>query len=238
MSNLVPMRQLNSDGIKTAATVSAALIPELERVLHRESGSVSLPEIVGALKKIGVDTVVDTAEAEEAARAQAETLLDKKLGQGKPVILTNSFAAKAFLEHTFPEKKDSFLFYDSALAVFGKAAEGYDKRFAFGPVGGDASECEKTRCVDIAVNPRELARIMIRTGAEPNPKRTAKADTLGLPRSAGHCSRLLGAAAWNMDEEPECFEENGLRCAICHNLGQARKALAETDRYDVIRVIA
>ena len=226
------------DGIRTAAAVSAGLIPELERVLHRDPGSVSLPEIVGALKKIGVDTVVDTAEAEEAARAQAEKLLDEKLGQGRPVILTNSFAAKAFLEKTFPDRKDSFLFYDSALAVFGRAAEGYDKRFAFGPVGGDAMECEKTRCVDIAVNARELARIMIRTGSEPNPKRTAKADTLGLPGSAGRYGRLLGEAAWNMDSEPERFEENGLRCVICRNLDQARKTLAETDRYDVIRVIA
>lgn len=226
------------DGIRTAATVSAALIPELERVLHCESGSVSLPEIVGALKKIGVDTVVDTAEAEEAARAQAEKLLDEKLGQVKPVILTNSFAAKVFLEKTFPEKQDSFLFYDSAPVVFGKAAEGFDKRFAFGPVGGDAAECEKTRCMDIAVNARELARIMIRTGSEPNPRRTAKADTLGLPGSAGRYSRLLGEAAWNMDKEPERFEENGLRCVICHNLGQARRALAGMDRYDVIRVIA
>ena len=226
------------DGIRTAAAVSAALIPELERVLHRAPGSVSLPEIVGALKKIGVDAVFDTAEAEEAARAQAEKLLDEKLGQGRPVILTNSFAAKAFLEKTFPDRKDSFLFYDSALAVFGKAAEGYDKRFAFGPVGGDAIECEKTRCVDIAVNARELARIMIRTGSEPNPGRTAKADTLGLPGSAGRYGRLLGEATWNMDSEPERFEENGLRCVICHNLAEARRALAETDRYDVIRVMA
>jgi len=226
------------DGVKTAATVSAALIPELERVLRRESGSVTLPEIVGALKKIGVDTVVDTAEAEEAARAQAEQLLDEKAGQGKPVILTNSFAAKAFLEKNYPDKKDSFLFYDSALAVFGRAAGAYDKRFAFGPVGGNATECEKTRCVDIAVNARELARIMIRTGSEPHSGRTAKADTLGLPGSAGRYSRLLGEAAWKLDAEPERFEENGLRCVICHNLGQTRRALAETDRYDVIRVIA
>ena len=226
------------DGMKTAATVSAALIPELERVLHRDPGSVSLPEIVGAIKKIGVDTVIDTAEAEKVACARAEALLQEKLGQGKPVILTNSFAAKAFLEKTCPEKKDSFLFYDSALAVFGKAVEEYDKRFAFGPVGGDAMECEKTRCVDIAVNARELARIMIRTGAEPNPRRTANPDTLGLAGSAGQYERLLGHAAWNMDREPECFEEEGLRCVICHNLGQARKLLAEADCYDVIRVIA
>ena len=226
------------EDIKTAAAVSAELIPELERVLQRAPGSVSLPEIVGALKKISVDTVVDAAEAEEAARAQAEKLLHKELGKGKSVILTNSFAAKAFLEKTFPEKSDSFLFYDSAMAVFAKAAGGYDKRFVFGPVGSDAMECEKTRCADIAVNARELARIMIRTGAEPNAGRTAEPETLGLPGSAGRYERLLGKAVWNMDKEPECFEENGLRCVICHNLGQARKALAETDRYDVIRVIA
>ena len=226
------------DGIRTAATVSDELIPELERVLHRDPGSVSLSEIVGALKKIGVDAVFHTAEAEDAARAQAEALLDGKLERGKPVILTNSFSGKAFLEKTFPEKKDSFLFYDSALAVFGKAADGYDKRFAFGPVCGDAMECEKTHCVDIAVNARELARIMIRTGAEPNAGRTANPETLGLHGSAGRYERLLGKTGWNMDKEPESFEENGLRCAICHNLGQARKAMAETDRYDVIRIIA
>ena len=227
------------DGVKTAAAVSAALIPELERVLHRESGSVSLPEIAGALKKIGVDTVMDTAEAEEAARAQAEKLLDEKLEQGKPVILTNSFAAKAFLEKTFHEKQDSFLFYDSALAVFGKAAEGYDKRFAFGPVGGDAIECEKTRCVDIAVNARELARIMIRTGSEPNPKRTAELKPLPAPQSSGKYGKLLEKASWSMDRDgmPERFLIGELKCVICRNLGQARAVLESGERFDAVRVI-
>ncbi len=226
------------EGVRTAATVSADLIPELERVLHRDPGSVTLEEVVGALKKIGVDEVFDTAEAEKAVHAQAEVLLDEKLSQGKPVILTNSFAAKTFLEKTFQEKKDSFLFYDSAMAAFGKAAESYDKRFAFGPVGGDAAECEKTRCVDIAVNARELARIMIRTGAEPNPGRAARPKPLGLSGPAGRFNRLLGKAAWNMNNEPESFEENGFAYVICHNLKQARKALAEADRYDAIRIIA
>ena len=207
-------------------------------MLHRDPGSVTLEEVVGALKKIGVDEVFDTAEAEKAVHAQVEVLLDEKLSQGKPVILTNSFAAKTFLEKTFQEKKDSFLFYDSAMAAFGKAAESYDKRFAFGPVGGDAAECEKTRCVDIAVNARELARIMIRTGAEPNPGRAARPKPLGLSGPAGRFNRLLGKAAWNMNNEPESFEENGFACVICHNLKQARKALAEADRYDAIRIIA
>ncbi len=227
----------HKDGVATAAAVSVDLIPELERVLKLAPGSVTLFEIAGALKKIGVDAVYDTHEAEEAAKAQAETLLDKKLQAGKPVILTNSFAAKAFLEKNFPEKKDAFLFYDSPLAVFGRAAEA-DKRFFFGAIGSDAAECEKTDCVDIAVNPRELARIMIRTGAEPNPMRTAEFAALDLPRATGKYGRLLNKAAWSFDDEPEILEADSLKCAICHNLCQARKALAETDRYDVIRVIA
>ncbi len=226
------------EGVKTAAMISADLIPELERVLHRAPGSVTLGEIAGALKKIGVDAVFDAAEAEEAAKARAEALLDAKLSEGRPVILSGSFAAKAFLEKNFPDKKDSFLFYDSAIAVFGRAAEGFDKRFAFGPIGGDAMECEKTGCVDLAVNPRELARILIRTGAEPNPKRRAECESLGLPKASGKYGKLLDKAEWKMDREPEVFEQGGLKCAVCHNLSEARRVLSGEEAFDLIRVIA
>ncbi len=226
------------EGVRTAAAVSAELLPELERVLALAPGSVTLGEIAGALRKIGVDAVFDLAEAEEAAAAQAEALLDEKLQAGRPVILTNSFAAKAFLEKNYPDKKDSFLFYDSALAVFGRATAGYDKRFAFGPVGGDAAACEKTGCVDIAVNSRELARIMRRTGAEPHPGRSAAFESLHLPKATGRYGKLLEHAAWNLAQEPEVFALNGLRCALCHNLGQARRAIAGEEGFDVIRVIA
>lgn len=226
----------HKDGMTTAAAVSVDLIPELERVLKRTPGSVTLFEIAGALKKIGVDTVYDTHEAEEAAKAQAEALLDEKRKAGTPAILTNSFAAKAFLEQNFPDRKDSFLFYDSPIAIFGKAAKA-DKRFAFGAVGNDAAECEKTGCVDIAVNPRELARIMIRTGSEPNPKRTAAFASLGLPKASGKYGRLLDKAAWSFDAKPEIFEADGLKCAVCHNLGQARRVLEGKEAFDVIRVI-
>ena len=81
--------------------------------------------------------------------------------------------------------------------------------------------------------PEDKSSVIVR-----NPRRTAEADTLGLPRSAGRYERLLGEAAWSMDKEPESFEEKGLRCVICHNLGQACKAIDEAGRYDVIRVIA
>ena len=99
-------------------------------------------------------------------------------------------------------------------------------------------ECEKTGCVDIAVNPRELARIMIRTGSEPNPKRTAVCESLDLPKASGKYGKLLDKAVWNMDKEPERFELDGLKCVICRNLGQARRALTGEESFDVIRVIA
>lgn len=227
------------DGVKTAAVVSRELLGELERVMKRAPGSVSLAEIAGALKKIGIDEVYDAADAEEAVKAQVEELLEKKLKDRKSVILTNSFAAKAFLEKNFAARKDSFLFYDSPLACFGKAKkESFDKLFAFGPIGSDAAECEKTGCVDVAVNPRELARIMIRTGSEPNPKRTADFAKLDGQKASGRFGRLLENADWNMDKEPEVFELDGLRCVICHNLGQARRALTGDSGFDVIRVIA
>ena len=95
------------DGVKTAAMLDAAVIPELERVLKLQPGSVTPEEIAGSLKKIGIDEVYDAADAEAAGAAEAETLLTEQLAKGRGAILTNSFAAKAFLEQNFPERKES-----------------------------------------------------------------------------------------------------------------------------------
>ncbi|MBQ7438201.1 MAG: (2Fe-2S)-binding protein [Oscillospiraceae bacterium] len=228
------------DGLKTAALVDADVIPELERVLKLQPGSVTPEQIAGSLKKIGTDEIYDAAGAEKAAEAEAEALLAEKLEGQRPVILTNSFAAKAFLEKNFPERKESFVFYGSAVAQFGSALRGQaDRLFAVTPVGNDASETEKTHPVDITVNPRELARIMIRTGSEPNPKRTAELKVLPVPQPGGKFGRLLEKAAWSMarDAAPERFTVGELKCVICHNLGQAREVLESGEAFDVIRVI-
>ena len=228
------------DGVKTAAMLDAAVIPELERVLKLQPGSVTPEEIAGSLKKIGIDEVYDAADAGAAAEAEAETLLTEQLAKGHRAILTNSFAAKAFLEQNFPKRKESFVFYGSALAQFGAALRGKaDKLFAFTPVGNDAAETGKTHPVDIAVNPRELARIMIRTGSEPNPKRTAALKPLSVPQPSGKYGRLLEKAAWSMERDaaPERFTVGELKCVICHNLGQARAVLESGEAWDVIRVI-
>ena len=230
----------HKDGMKTAAMVDAEAIPELERVLKLQPGTVTPEQLAGSLKKIGVDEVYDAAEAETAAMAEAEALLAEKLKEQKAAILTNSFAAKTFLEKTFPERKESFVFYGSAIAQFGAAVRGNaDKLFAVTPIGNDASETEKTRPVDITVNPRELARIMIRTGSEPNPKRTAELKSLSVPHLGGKYGRLLEKSVWSMDRDstPERFTVGDLKCVICHNLGQTREVLESAEAFDVIRVI-
>ena len=231
------------EGIATVAQVSAALIPELERLLKVEPGTVTMEEIAGGLKKIGIDHVLCASAATERAKREAEALLDKNLGKA-PLILSNNYAAQKFLTRNFPELQEHFLFYPTELQAFAAlAAEKYPgaKRFAFGPVGSDAAEAAETGRADIAVNARELYRIMQRTGAEPNPKRVAELEEKA-DRSESKYGRLLERLLWNMEREPErltvTVSGKQLRCALCHNPGQARKALTELERYDVIRVIA
>ena len=226
-------------GVKTAAMVDAGVIPELERVLKLKPGTVAIEQLAGALKKIGIDDVYDADDVKRIVAAEAEKLLDERLKEKKPVILTDSFAARAFLEENFPALKEHFLFLDSPIAYFGAEMRGaYEKLFALTPIGGDAVETEKTHAVDITVNPRELSRIMVRTGAEPNPKRTADLKKLQAPAFHGTYGRLLEHAEWNMEREPEVFDVDGQHCAVCHNLGQARRVLDAPEGFDIIRVIA
>ena len=80
---------------------------------------------------------------------------------------------------------------------------------------------------------------MIRTGSEPNPKRTAELKALPVPQPVGKFGRLLEKASWSMDRDsvPERFTVGELKCVICHNLGQARAVLESGEAWDVIRVI-
>ena len=177
--------------------------------------------------------------------AKAEALLDERLSEGKPLILSNDPAAWKFLWANFKEKSDRFAFYPSELELFGEAARkeyGADKVFAFTPIGSAAVEAEENDYVDIAVNPRELYRIMVRTGAEPNAKRVSTPERYPMPAVSGKYGRLLDKLTRNLDAEPEIVtitaDGREVRCALCHNLGQARKALAAIEQYDVIRAIS
>lgn len=95
--------------------------------------------------------------------------------------------------------------------------------------------------MDIAVNPRELYRIMVRTGSEPNPRRTAAVERFPMPAVSGKYGKLLEKLTRNLDKEPEIVtitaDGREVRCALCRNLGQARKAVT-TGGFDVIRVVS
>ena len=226
--------------LKTVAMADAALIPEIERVWPREHAPVTIEQIAGGLKKLGFKTVVSAEDAKDAARAEAEKLLDKRLKKGS-AILADTLAAKKLLERDWAEYSDRFVFAPSAASVFGTYAKetlGADRTAVFGPVGPEAGEVYETGCADYAINARELYRIMVRTGSEPNPGRTLTPEAMPHEASTGKYGRLLEDAAWNLDAEAETFEvkvgRKTLKCAICHNPAQLKQVLDA----DIVRVIA
>ena len=234
----------HKDGVKTVAQVDAALIPELEKVWKCESGTVTVEQVAGALKKIGVDHVVSSECAARAAQAKAEALLDERLSEKKPLILSNDPAAWKFLRANFPEQSDRFAFYPSELELFGRAARqefGADRVFAFTPIGISAVETAESVDLDIAVNSRELYRIMVRTGSEPNPRRVSTPERFDVPETSGKYGDLLLPMTRNLEPDYETVSvkagRKNLRCALCRNLGQARRAI-EAGGFDVIRVIS
>ena len=234
----------HKDGVKTVAQVDAALIPELEKVWKCESGTVTVEQVAGALKKIGVDHVVSSECAARAAQAKAEALLDERLSEKKPLILSNDPAAWKFLRANFPEQSDRFAFYPSELELFGRAARqefGADRVFAFTPIGISAVETAESGDLDIAGNSRERYRIMGRTGSEPNPRRVSTPERFDVPETSGKYGDLLLPMTRNLEPDYETVSvkagRKNLRCALCRNLGQARRAI-EAGGFDVIRVIS
>lgn len=239
------------DTVFSIAQVSKSATAELERLLGREAGSVSFEQLAGSLRKMGVKYVADAACAEDIARSKAEKMLDESAGKGT-VIITDNYAAQKFLVKNYAELSDSFLFYPSANAEFGRLAKdlavqkGADlnslKTFAVCGFGADAVEADESGCVDIAINSRELYRLMLTTGAEPRTDRTAQDCFAAESVSSGSYGKLLEPAEWNMDKEAERFtvSVNGreLKCAICHNLGQLRSVMEKRGDLDVIRALA
>lgn len=228
-------------GAKTVAQISADLIPELE---HAGTRAVTLGQIVGSLKRIGVDHVVTADCAAQEAQSRAEALLDENLDK-KPLILSNDPAAWRFLWQHFSDRSGHFAFYPSELELFGEAARstfGAEKVFAFGVLGSDAAEAAANGDIDLALTPRELSRILAHTGAEPDEALVSAPEGYPVTPVTGKYGKLLEKLTRNLDTEPETItvsaDGNDLRCALCRNLEQARRAIEAIDRYDVIRVIA
>ena len=226
-------------GVKSVAMADAALIPEIERIWPREHKPITLEQIAGSLKKLGFKAVLNADDMRALAAAETEKRLDQRLKKGSAIV-ADSLAAKKLLERDWADYADRFVFMPSAAAVFGifaKDALGADKTAVVTPVGPEASEVYETGCADFAVNARELYRIMVRTGAEPNPQRAFAPDAVEYDAPSGKYGKVLERVKWNRDAEAERFEmkvgRKTYQCAICHNPAQLQAALDA----DIVRVI-
>jgi ferredoxin/NAD-dependent dihydropyrimidine dehydrogenase PreA subunit len=227
----------------TAVLLDGSVLPELGRLYGAGEGSLKLGSVVTALKKLGIDKVYDAAEAEDFAAGEAAGKLARRRKKA-PAILTNDPAAKTFLERSFPELKDDFVFYDSAQTVFAKALDKDPAmRFVVSAQNSLADEAKRTGAAAIFYNARELFRILKRTGADPTRRGETAPDSMGLEEGENPYAPLFAGFGWTVGGEAEelKLEVNGktVNALICRNPAQARKALSgDVSAYDVIRVIA
>ena len=230
-------------GTETAAMLCSCVIPELAKLYKVPEESISFEKLVDAVRKLGIDKVYDPAFAKHGARNAAAKLLDERLGKGC-VIMAEDFAAKNYLTSRFPEYKDSFLFYDSMQEYFGSYMhENHPgvKLYHISTRNSYGAECAETKDVDYFINPRELYRIFLRTGANPSLRKGSSPDKLCDYERCERYTELFAAGGWHVDGKAEelSFTENGrkYKALICHNLGQFKKAAENIEKYDVIKVI-
>ena len=225
--------------VKTAALVDESVLPELSRLY---GGSISLGQLVTALKKIGVDAVFDAEEFRSVTAAEAARKLSERRGES-PALVAADPAARAFLEHSCPERKNDFVFVETAARRFAALSAGqFDKTFCISGQNSLATEVRETGCADFFYNARELFRILKRTGADPTRRGETAPDTLHAAVAPTDYDALLKDRAWTVGGEAEriSLTVNGeaVPALICRNPAQLRKALAAEEPFSVIRVIA
>lgn len=230
-------------GTKTAAILSADVIPELETLFGAEKGSFKYEQIVDGLKKLGIDEVYSAAAFESAANAKAAKMLDERIGKGC-VIMTSDYAAKNYLNAHFAELSNSFLLYNSAEKLFSdsiKAQSAEAKLYAVGAKNSAGAEAHETGIADYFINARELYRIFLRCGVDPKQRKGLRAESIEGLCSCDKYGELFAVGGWSLDSQPEelHFAENGkeYKALICHNLGQVKKAVEKMSDYDIIKVI-
>ena len=111
----------HSYDVDVAAQVSSDIIPELTKLYKLEEGQISMNQVISALHKIGIKTVVTDDHAEFLSAKQAEEIINKNIGK-KPVIITDSNAVMNFVDRYFANMKGMTDRYDSAEGVFAKTA--------------------------------------------------------------------------------------------------------------------
>lgn len=225
-----------------AAMLCGCVMRELKALYGEEF---SYEQVAASLKKFGVAHVYSPGWAKAQSLGQAADILDERLGKGT-IIMTDSYAAKTFLNAKFPQLKDSFAFYDSMQTLFGRKlrAEHPDwKLVNVSRHNGFAAEAADTGIVDYFVNTRELYRIIERTGGAPHRRLPAEVENIADYEKETRYADLLDCEGWKLTGEPEeiSFKKKGGRkvykAAVCHNLAQAAKVLEAPEKYDVIRIM-
>ena len=236
----------HSYDVDVAAQVSADVLPELAQLYKVDESQISMGQVVAALHKIGVKTVVSDEHARATSAKQAAEVIEKKAGK-EPVIITDSNAVKNFVDRYFPKMKDKIDCYDSAQTSFCKnaaelAGEKPLKIVNITNIKEAGAEGKETGNADYVINARELYRIFLRTGGAPHRKKAQSFDKTWTDGDLPY-KELLGRKAWNLESDPEevavLINGKACKCAVAHNLGQVRKLLeGDYKNYDVVRLMA
>ena len=228
-------------GTRTVALLDREVVEPLEALYGERF---SFEQVAAALKKIGVDHVLDGRDARTLSRQRAAGLLEARLGQGT-LLLTDNHAAKAFLESRYPQLRERFAFFDSPQACFAAfARERFPgaKLIHVGRENSAGAQAAETGTVDYFVNPRELYRILLRTGGAPARRLPVPVEAIPGGRGDGPFEALLADTAWSLGERgeeiPLRWQGKSYRALLCRNPLQAKKAMERLDDYQVIRILA
>lgn len=228
-------------GTQTVALLCPDVVEPLEK-LYREHFSFN--QVAAALKKIGIDHVLDGRNAQARSRVQAAQLLDERLGKG-PLLLTGNYAAKVFLESRYSDLREHFGFYDSPLQCFSNfAGEQFSgaKLIAVSSNNSYGAESLETGAADYFVNLRELYRIFLRTGGAPARRIPIDPEPIPYGELPIWYERLFTEKEWSLHKMPEeiTIQKEGktFRGLICFNPFQAKTAIEHLRDYDVVHIFA
>lgn len=233
---------------KTIAMVSSSILPDLEKIYKMEAGTLDIHKLIAALKKLGVDCVISEEDVINLNQDKVEKIISQA---HKPLIISNSTAAKNFVELYYHDIADQVYYYESLQETFATLAKntaqrlGYDccsyKTIVLTGNNENGAEVVEKGTVDFSMNAREIYRMFKRTGIDLN--RMKSADGLKMNVDNEHVFDAISApVTFNYKAEPEVFKLDGKLMAVAHNLGQSKKLLDEvvdgTSPYTIIRVCA
>lgn len=233
---------------KTIGMVSASVLPDLEKLYKMEPGNLDGHKVIAGLKKLGVDCIISEEQVIDKNQAAAEEIIANAKDS---LIISNSPAAKNFIDLYYPELSNKVVYYESLQETFAKEAKefvtrlNYDsdkyKTVVFTGNNENGAEAVEKGTVDFSMNAREIYRMFKRTGIDVN--RMKPVDALKTEMDKEYAfSAVTAPVKFNYEKNPEVLKIDGKMCAVAHNLGQARKLLDEVingvSKYEIVRICA